>query len=143
MIFAPIGLFVSAVFAGAAFYVTLSEQPARLRLDDRSLLAEWKPSYARGTTMQAPLALIGAILGGASFIAEHSLLAGIAGLLMLANLPWTLLVIMPVNRRIKHTAPENAGPASRTLILKWGELHAVRTAFGLGAAALFCATIVH
>src|SRR6185437_7174871 len=39
------------------------EQPARLGLDDRALLAEWHHAYRRGFAMQGPLALLGCLLG--------------------------------------------------------------------------------
>jgi hypothetical protein len=52
---------------------------------------------------------------------------------MVAPWPWTLIGIKPVNDALLATRADQAGPATRALILKWGILHSVRT--GLGALA--------
>jgi uncharacterized membrane protein len=130
-------MITAAIFTGAAFYVNFAEQPARLTLDDRALLIEWQPAYKRGATMQAPLALIGFVLGILAWrqIAHVGFLIG--ALLIIAPWPWTLVVIKPVNDALLATDPDKAGPPSRALIVKWGGIHAVRTAMGAPATAAF------
>lgn len=137
MLLGHLALTVAALFTGAAFYINFAEQPARLSLDERAVLAQWKPSYARGFAMQAPLAVLGFLLGTATWIITTDWLWLLGGLVLLANWPYTLLAIMPTNKRLNAIAPDDAGPASRELIRKWGTLHAGRTALGAVATLVF------
>ena len=141
MLAGHLALTVAALFTGAAFYINVAEQPARLKLDDRALLAQWKPSYARGFVMQASLAVIGFLLGVAAWWTTGNLLWLAGALTLVANWPFTLFAIMPTNHRINAVSPEEAGPASRRLIRQWGGVHAVRTALGAVATLLFLAAL--
>jgi len=142
MAFGLLALIASAIFAGAAFYVNVAEQPARLSLDDRALLTEWKPSYQRGAAMQAPLALAGFLLGMLAWWRIEHLGFLIGALLIIAPWPWTLIVIKPTNDALLATDLDQAGPATRALIAKWGAIHAVRTVLGgLATAAFFWACV--
>src|SRR5215471_2527720 len=113
MLFGILALMVGALFTGAAFYISFAEQPARLGLDDRALLAEWKPAYKRGTAMQAPLAIVGFVLGVTSWWLAGGVAFLIGGVLMLGNWPWTIFGIMPTNKALMATDLERAGPQSR------------------------------
>lgn len=133
---AQLALAIAALFAGAAIYVSIAEHPARMILDEESALAQWKKSYGRGRLMQGALALAGALL--AFWVWWHSLnlLWLIGALFLLANWPFTLLVIMPVNRLLEATAPGSAGPETRMLLERWGRLHLIRADLGGTAACL-------
>ena len=136
MLSAQLALIAATLFAGAALYVSVAEHPARLQLDDRAALTQWKPAYARGAVMQASLAIAGFLLGALAWWQTGLWLWLIGALVLLANWPYTLLCIMPVNRTLKAIDPANADAQTRTLIEKWNGLHAGRTALGFASAAI-------
>jgi uncharacterized membrane protein len=142
MFTALLALVTAALFAGAALYVSLAEHPARMRLAESAALAQWQPSYARATPLQAGLALLSCLLGLWTWwkLADPWLLAGAVAIG--ANIPLTLLVIMPANRRLKATPIEAAGAETRMLLERWGRLHGLRTLLGLAAVALFFAAFL-
>jgi anthrone oxygenase-like protein len=137
MIIGILALAVAAFYAGAALYVNLVEQPALQALDDKALLAGWKVSLQRGFLMQAPLCVVGFLLGVIAWAQTHYLSDAIGALAMLANVPWTLAMIAPTNKALQTIDPVAQGPTMRTLIKRWASLHSVRTAFGLLATIAF------
>jgi hypothetical protein len=135
--FGEFALVVAALFTGAAIYINWAEQPARLGLDDKAMLEEWKPSYARGFLMQASLAVIGFILGTLEWMVTGRWIWLAGALALIANWPFTIFVIMPVNKELEATPIERAGAQTRSLIEKWGMLHGVRSALGLLSVGMF------
>ena len=135
--FGEFALVVTALFTGAAIYINWAEQPARLGLDDQAMLAEWKPSYARGFAMQASLAVIGFILGTLEWMVTGRWIWLAGAVALVANWPFTVFVIMPVNKELEATPIERASEQTRALVEKWGVLHGVRSALGALSLGLF------
>lgn len=135
-------LVFATLFAGAALYISLVEHPARLMLDDGPLLAQWQPSYKRALPIQSGLAIAGGVSGLTSwyFSGDWQWLAGSVALL--ANWPFTLMVIMPVNKRLMAMQKHEAGAESRKMLLQWGQLHNVRSALGAAAMLLFLLALI-
>jgi hypothetical protein len=100
-------------------------------------LTEWKPSYARGKAMQASIALVSTILGLAAAYLTGRWAWALGAALILAPWPWTIFVIMPVNRVLEATPVGAANAETRALIEKWGTLHAGRSAFGVAATLVY------
>ena len=137
MLVGHLALTLAAAFTGAAIYINIAEQPARLQLDDRSLLAEWKRAYKRGYIMQASLVVVGGVLGLIAFLSTLEWRWLLGTVVLLINWPYTIYVIMPTNRRLMDTPPEGATAETHQMIRQWGILHGGRSALGLAATLIF------
>jgi hypothetical protein len=58
-------------------------------------------------------------------------------ILLLANWPFTLFVIMPVNKRLMALHERDADTRTRAMLVRWGKLHNIRSALGAAATLLF------
>jgi hypothetical protein len=125
-----LALLSAALFTGAAIYVSLVEHPARLELSPGALLRQWRPSYQRGAAMQGSLAMIGGVLGLIAWWLEADWHLLVGSLLLLANWPYTMFVIMPVNNKLKATTEGQADEETRALLRQWGRLHVARSLLG-------------
>ena len=132
-----LALTIAALFTGAAIYVNIAEQPARLQLDPKSLLIEWQPSYARGAVMQASLAVLSCALGLLAFILTYNWHWLVGAALIVAPWPYTMFIIMPTNKILKATLPAAANEDTHNLVRQWGLLHAVRSLLGALAVVAY------
>jgi hypothetical protein len=136
MLIGPLALAFAAAFSGAALYINLVEQPARLALDDDALLKEWRPSDRRGFAMLASLALVSAVLGLATYFETQDLRWLIGAIVVIASWPYTFFAMVPMNNRILNLSASEPGSA-RDLVRSWGLLEYGQTAIGLVACGAF------
>ena len=138
MLKALLTLVVISLFTGACLHVGWAEHPARLRQSDEAARAHWQASAPRAAKMQAGLAMLALLLGLWSFVRAGDFWLLAAGLLVGACIPWTLVVMQPLNRRLASGEDNDV----RATLVRWGRLHHVRTALGLAAIAACLAAFI-
>jgi Anthrone oxygenase len=133
VVFLLIGTLAAGLFAGAAIYVNAVEHPARVSCGTDLAVREFAPSYKRGAIMQASLALVGCVTGVIGGWQLNDTASILAALLLGAVVPFTLIVILPTNKRLLDPALDAHGVEVSHLLNRWARLHAVRSV--LSAAA--------
>jgi len=136
MLFELIATLCAGLFAGAAIYITLVVHPARLECGTELAATEFGPSYRRATLMQASLAAVGLASAIVAWIQGRGPIVLVGGLLLGTVIPFTLLVILPTNKRLLDPGLDRRSAEAAALLERWGRLHAVRSvlsavAFGL------------
>lgn len=127
----------AGLFAGAAVYINAVEHPARLSCGNEWALREFAPSYRRATVMQASLAIAGCGAGlWAAWVLDDLWVTVGAGFLG-AVVPFTLIVILPTNKRLLDPHLDPRGTAATILLVRWGRLHFVRSVLSVVAFGLF------
>jgi len=132
-----IATLAAALFAGAALYINVAEHPARMGLETRMAALQWAPSYKRATWLQAPLAMLSLLCGVAVWLLGGGRGWLVAAVLVGAVVPFTLVVIMPTNKRLLASDRDLSSSETRELLVLWGRLHVVRTFLGLAGAVVY------
>jgi hypothetical protein len=130
------------LFAGAAVYITLVEHPARMECGTELAATEFGPSYRRAAIMQASLAVLGFVASIAAWLAEHNWVWLLGGVLLVAVVPFTLVVILPTNKKLLDPALDKGSEEARQLLLRWGRLHAVRSILSMLSLLIFLYVII-
>ena len=61
----------------------------------------------------------------------------VAALLVGAVVPYTFAVIMPTNHKLLAPGRDLSSAETRELLVRWGQLHAVRTVLGVAGTAIY------
>ncbi len=126
-----------AIFAGAAIYINLVEHPARMSCGTQIAAVVWAPSYKRATVMQAPLAIVSFLAGISAWLLGGGIMWLAGAMLIGSVVPFTFIAIMPTNHRLLEPGRDLASDETRTLLVKWNKLHAVRSVLSLLALVAY------
>jgi hypothetical protein len=134
--------FSCSLFAGAAVYINLVEQPARLSCGTGVAARQWAPSYKRATVMQVSLAVVSTVAGVARWLGGGGATWLVGALLIVSVIPFTLVAILPTNNKLLEPGRDNTSDETRRLLEAWGRLHAVRSILSVAAALVYLYALV-
>jgi hypothetical protein len=121
-----LAIFCCAVFFGAALYISLVQHPAALETGNDFAARFFPAMYGRAAVLQASLALIGCAAAIVAWLAGAGRLWLAAAVLLGSVVPFTLVVIKPVNDALLEGG--NVSPVELdVLLVRWGYLHWART----------------
>lgn len=132
-----LAILAAGSFAGAAVYINLVEHPARLAVDLQAAVAQWRASYPLAVKMQVPLGVVAAVAGLAAWALGASALWLLGAATIFSVIPFTLVVIMPLNQKLHEPTRYGGDAMLREQMRTWGRLHAVRSGLSLLATAFY------
>ena len=100
-------------------------------------LTQFASSYKRAFVMQASLAAVGTLAGIAAWLLGAPSLWLTGGLLLGVVIPFTLIVILPTNKRLLDPSLGKDSPLAQQFLQRWATLHGVRSCLSLASFMAF------
>ena len=131
-----VATFAVGLFAGASTYVSVVQHPAWVECGPALSVKHFKASTRRAAILQGGLAVIGLVSSAVVWFQTSGVGWLVGGLLLGAMVPFTLVIIKPLNNRLEDPQLDAGSSEAAALLSGWGKLHAVRTAVGIAALIL-------
>jgi uncharacterized membrane protein len=87
--------------------------------------------------MQASPAVIGSFLAALSWWLDKNVAWLIGGILLFAVVPFTLIVILPTNKKLESDELDSSSAQTEHYLCLWGRPHAVRSLLSFLAFSIF------
>lgn len=87
--------------------------------------------------MQASLAALAFLAAIGAWLASSKIAWLLGGVLIFAVIPFTLIVILPTNKKLLDPSLDRTSETARRLLVQWGTLHAARTVLSIVAFLVF------
>ena len=144
IISAWISVVVTGLFAGGALMESIVDHPARQLTEPAAAIGHMQATLK----FADPLMPILVLIGSASMLVTYyfhnrawHILA--AALLLFLIIPVSFILIIPVNKKmLALSGAAHDHPAIRSLMRRWGRLHAVRSILGCAALIVIVLQLV-
>src|SRR5262249_21338405 len=100
-------------------------------------LREFGPSYRRAAGMQASLAIAGRGIGLWAAGGARDLWLASGAVLLGSGVAFSLVALLPTNHQLVDPALDPSSQKAVQLLVRWGRLHAVRSALSSAAFLVF------
>ena len=137
-----IALFFCGTFFGAAVYISIAQHPASMKAGVPVAARFFPPMYGLAAPMQIVSALVGSLAGLIQWLLADNVLWAIGAAFLIAVIPFTLVVLKPINDQLLDTKTERTESEIEDLLNRWAPRHWVRSiASGLSFAIYLWASV--
>ncbi|HKQ97227.1 MAG TPA: DUF1772 domain-containing protein [Candidatus Polarisedimenticolia bacterium] len=121
---------IAGVFFGGALYVNLVEHPSRVACGTPAAVRQFREMYPRAAAMMGSLSALGCMMGLVAAWLLRDVHIAVNAIILGFPVPFTLIVIAPVNRALMDPALDASSERATELLARWLRLHTVRTILG-------------
>ncbi|WP_251357984.1 DUF1772 domain-containing protein [Kangiella sp. TOML190] len=125
--FEIVALLCCGTFFGASIYINLAQHPATLDAGGDFAGQFFPPMYAKASTLQIALAVLGFLFGLVSWYQSNDILWIIGSLFLISVIPITLFFIKPINDQLLDENNDLSSEQIESLLKKWNPRHGVRS----------------